>query len=61
MPLEYEMKAERGMKLKMTAKTVSKEKISDSKFDIPSDYKETTLEEMQKEMMKMMRQGGERH
>jgi hypothetical protein len=61
MPLEYEMKAERGMKLKMTAKTVSKEKISDSKFDIPSDYKETTVEEMQKEMMKMMRQGGERH
>lgn len=58
MPLEYEMNAERGMKMKMTAKTVSKESVSDSKFDIPSDYKETTMEDLQKEMMKMM-QGGQ--
>lgn len=61
MPLEYEMRAERGMKMKMTAKTISKEKVSDSKFDIPSDYKETTAEDIQKEMMKKMQQGGGDH
>lgn len=58
MPLEYEMNADRGMKMKMTAKVVSKESVPDSKFDIPADYKETTIEDMQKEMMKMM-QGGQ--
>ena len=61
MPLEYEMRAERGMKMKMTAKAISKEKVPDSKFDIPTDYKETTAEDLQKEMMKMMQQGGGQH
>lgn len=54
MPLEYEINADNGMKMKMTAQSVSKESVPDSKFDIPSGYKETTVEEMQKEMMKMM-------
>ena len=59
MLLEYEMNAERGMKMKMTAKKVSKEPVPDSKFEIPADYKETTIEEMQKEMMKGGMQGGQ--
>jgi hypothetical protein len=54
MPLEYEIEAENGMTMKMTAKTINKEKIPDSQFDIPADYKETTMEDLQKEMMKMM-------
>ena len=56
MPLEYEINADRGMKLKMTATSVTKESVPDSKFEIPSGYKETTPEEMQKDMMKMMQQ-----
>ncbi len=59
MPLEYEMNADRGTKMKMTAKTVSKETVPDSKFEIPADYKETTMEELQKEMIKMMQGGGQ--
>ena len=55
MPLEYEIYNERGS-MKMTATSVSKEKVPDSKFEIPSGYKEPTLEEMQKEMMKMYQQ-----
>lgn len=58
MPLEYEMNAERGMRMKMTAKTVSKETVDDKKFDISADYKETTMEDMQRDMMKMMQGGG---
>ncbi|MFI5163821.1 MAG: DUF4412 domain-containing protein [Bacteroidia bacterium] len=54
MPLEYEMNAQRGMKMKMTATLVSKETVPASKFDIPTDYKETTMEDMQKDMQKMM-------
>lgn len=37
-----------GMTMKMTAKKVSPEKIDDSKFIIPADYKPTTQEELQK-------------
>jgi GLPGLI family protein len=59
MPLEYEMSGDRGMTMKMTAKTVSKENVPDSKFEVPSGYKETTLEDLQKEMMKGMMQGGD--
>lgn len=59
MPLEYEMEAERGMKMKMTVKKVSKESVPDSKFDIPADYKETTREGLQKEMMQMYQGGGQ--
>jgi len=58
LPLEYEVNAEQGMKMKMTAKKVSKESVPDSKFDISADYKETTMEDLQKEMMKAM-QGGQ--
>lgn len=58
MPLEYELSADGGMKMKMTAKKVSKESVNDSMFDIPSDYKETTLEDLQKDMMQKM-QGGQ--
>ena len=58
MPLEYEVQAQNGMSMKMTATSVSKETVSDSKFEIPSGYKETTIEDMQKEMMQMM-QGGQ--
>ena len=61
MPLEYEIVADRGMTMKMMAKSVSKESVADSKFDIPSGYKETTIEDMQKEMMKMMQEGGGQH
>jgi GLPGLI family protein len=57
MPLEYEMNGERGMKMKMTAKSVSKYSVADSKFYIPEGYKETTLEDMQKDIRKMMENG----
>jgi len=59
MPLEYEVKADRGMTLKMTATNVSKEKISDDVFKISSDYKEKTMDEIQKDMMKQMQGGGQ--
>jgi hypothetical protein len=58
MPLEFEINAQNGMKLKMSAKSVSKESVLASKFDIPNDYKETTMEDLQKDMQKMM-QGGQ--
>lgn len=58
MPLEYEMSAERGMKMKMSATSISKESVPDSKFEIPAGYKETTMEDMQKDLMKMMQGGG---
>ena len=56
MPLEFEVRAENGMKMRMTAKKVSKESVADSNFDIPAGYKETTMEELRTEMMKSMRQ-----
>ena len=56
MPLEYEIQSKNGMAMKMTATSVSQETVADSKFDIPADYKETTIEEMQKEMMQKMKQ-----
>lgn len=59
MPLEYEMKTQRGGSVKMSATTVSKETVSDDKFDIPKGYKETTVEDMQKEMMQMYQGGGQ--
>jgi len=58
MPLEYEIKAQNDMSMKMTATSVSKETVADSKFVIPDGYKETTPEEMQKDMMQKM-QGGQ--
>lgn len=53
MPLEYEMKAN-GMVMKMTATSIVKESVSDSKFEVPPGYKEVTPEEMQKDMMQKM-------
>jgi GLPGLI family protein len=49
-PLCFELN-QNGMKIAYTAKTVSKEKIEDSKFIIDTkDYKETTREELMKSM-----------
>ena len=58
MPLEYEMQAQNGMSMKLTATSVNKETVADSKFTVPDGYKETTIEEMQKDMMQKM-QGGQ--
>jgi hypothetical protein len=42
------------MKMQFTATKVSKEVISDSKFEISKEgYTETTMDELQKAMMKM--------
>jgi GLPGLI family protein len=46
-PMEFEYK-QNGITMKMTAKSVSAEKVDDSKFAVPVGYKETTKEEMQK-------------
>ena len=43
------------MEMKLTAKNISKEKVSDSKFEIPKEgYTVTTVEELQNAMMKQM-------
>jgi GLPGLI family protein len=46
-PMEFEMK-QNGMNMHMIAKSVSTETITESKFVVPADYKETTQEELQK-------------
>jgi GLPGLI family protein len=46
-PLMYSFK-QRGMNMQMTATKIIDEKVDDSKFNIPSDYKEMTQEEMRK-------------
>jgi hypothetical protein len=46
-PLMYSLK-QRGITMQMTAKKVSAEQVDNSKFIIPSDYKEMTREEMRK-------------
>ena len=52
-PLEYVIN-QKGMKMQFTATKVSKESIADTKFEISKDgYTETTMEELQKAMMKM--------
>ena len=48
-PLEYSLN-QNGLKMKFTAKSVVSEKVSDDMFEIPTDYKLLT----QDEMMKMM-------
>jgi hypothetical protein len=45
--LKYTVAA-KGMKMTMTAKTVSEGKIDDSKFVVPSDYKKVTQEDLMK-------------
>lgn len=53
-PLEYSVN-QGGMEMKLTAKNISKEKVSDSKFEIPKEgYTVTTIEELQNAMMKQM-------
>jgi GLPGLI family protein len=52
-PLEYSIDAS-GMKMKMTATSIIREKIEESKFTMPPGYKETTAEEIQGELMKNM-------
>lgn len=52
MMMEYEIKAS-GMTMKMTAKSVTKEAVSDAKFTIPEGYKVMTAEEFQKSMGSM--------
>ena len=52
-PMEFTID-QGGMKITLVATKVSKETVADTKFDPPKDgYKETTLEELQKEMLKM--------
>jgi GLPGLI family protein len=52
-PMEFTMN-QGGIKMAFTTKSVSKEPVPDSKFEIPKEgYKETTMEEFQKEMMQM--------
>ncbi len=49
-PLAFEVN-QSGMKMTFTAKTVTKEKLEDSKFNIDTkEYKETTQEELMKSM-----------
>ncbi|MCE3278688.1 MAG: hypothetical protein K0S44_879 [Bacteroidetes bacterium] len=52
-PMEYTMN-QGGLKMAFTAKSVSKDPVADSKFEIPKEgYKETTMEEFQKSMQQM--------
>lgn len=52
-PMEFIM-YQSGMKMSFTTKSVSKEQVTDNKFEIPKDgYKETTMEEFQKSMQQM--------
>lgn len=44
-PLEYQV-AKQGMVMNMVANNVSKEKINDSKFEVPDGYEEKTMEEL---------------
>jgi GLPGLI family protein len=52
-PMEYLLN-QGGLKMTFTTKSVSKEAVADSKFEIPKEgYKETTMEEFQKTMLQM--------
>ena len=48
-PLEYTLDME-GMKMMMSAKSVTEEKVDDVQFEIPADYKILTVAEMEKMM-----------
>jgi GLPGLI family protein len=51
-PLEYSI-VQGGIRMSFTAKSVSKEKLPDSKFELDKEgYQETTLEELQRSMGK---------
>jgi GLPGLI family protein len=45
--MEYDSK-QNGVSLKMTAKSVSSEKVADAVFEAPDGYKETTMEDLKK-------------
>jgi GLPGLI family protein len=47
-PLQYKV-SQGSMTMQMTAKSVSKEKVDDTMFTVPSDYKAMTQEEMMKQ------------
>ncbi|MCW3072132.1 MAG: hypothetical protein JWO44_2022 [Bacteroidetes bacterium] len=52
-PMEYTIN-QGGIKMSFTTKSVAREPVADSKFEIPKEgYKETTMEEFQKEMLQM--------
>lgn len=52
-PMEYAMN-QGGIKMSFVTKSVSKEPVADSKFDIPKEgYTETTMEDFQKSMQRM--------
>jgi GLPGLI family protein len=52
-PMEYTVK-QGGVQMKFICKSANKEKVEDSKFEIPKEgYTETTMEDFQKEMMKL--------
>ncbi len=48
-PMEYVVTSA-GFTMKMTAKTITKEKVADELFKIPADYKIMTQEEFTKMM-----------
>ncbi len=56
-PLSYSM-SQNGMNFSFTAKTVQKQSVPDSLFNVPAGYKLATKEEMQKELMQKMGGGG---
>jgi GLPGLI family protein len=50
-PLEYKI-AQGGIKMTFTTKSVVKESVPDSKFELPKEgYEETTIEDLQKSIM----------
>jgi GLPGLI family protein len=52
-PMEFAMN-QGGLKMTFTTKSVSRDPVPDSKFDIPKEgYKETTMEDFQKSMQQM--------
>ncbi|MFY9308784.1 MAG: DUF4412 domain-containing protein [Bacteroidia bacterium] len=52
-PLEYSTNMG-GMQIKFIAKSISKEKVPDSVFEIPKGYIETTAEDLQRELLKQL-------
>lgn len=55
-PLEYTVKAQMGMTMTMKAKTIDKTKVEDGMFEIPKDYTQKPMSDLQKQMQQM--QGG---
>lgn len=52
-PMEYQVN-QGGIKMTFTAKSVSRDPVPDSKFDIPKDgYKEVTMDDFRKQMQQM--------